>query len=232
MICVPTLLVDSVSTVLSKKRILEAITFELHKGEVLALVGHNGAGKSTLIKTIVGVLNKTSGNIVINGSDQDDDLLSYKQSFSYLPEEPLLLSELTVLQHFQLYGKSYHISESSLHNRIEQYVTGFELTDKLNEYPESLSKGMRQKVQTICAFLPDTPLIIIDEPFMGLDVYAIAYFEQLLKDKIVKGTSILITSHQLDRVKNIADRYVLLQEGKLVQSGSIDDFDTITRRTE
>ncbi|WP_414648383.1 ABC transporter ATP-binding protein [Cerasibacillus sp.] len=227
-----TLLVDSVSTELSKKKILDTITFDIREGEVLALVGHNGAGKSTLIKTITGVLNKSFGRIVINGYDQDEDLLSYKQYFSYLPEEPLLLSELTVLQHFQLYGKSYQINETSLHERIDDYVTGFELTDKLNEYPESLSKGMRQKVQTICAFLPDTPLLIIDEPFMGLDVYAIAYFEELLKDKITEGTSVLITSHQLDRVKNIADRYVLLQEGKLVQSGSIDDFDTITRRTE
>lgn len=233
MITLKTLQVHDVTTVLSNKKILDGITFDVNSGEVMALVGHNGAGKSTLIKTILGILEKASGQLtVMEKFDQGEDFLKFKQQISYLREEPLLLTELTVMQHFQLYGKSYHIEEEILHERIERYLKGFELTDKQNEYPEALSKGMRQKVQTICAFLPDAPLLVIDEPFMGLDIYAIQYFEEILREKIANGTSVLLTTHQLDRVKNIAHHYIMLQEGKMIQTGTINEFKTIKRRRE
>src|SRR5690625_6851730 len=118
------------------------------------------------MKTIIGKIDKTAGKVVIEETyDQDEAFLSFKQLIPYLPEEPLLLTELTVIQHFQLYGMTYGMTKDDLEERIDRYVTGFELTDKLNEYPESLSKGMRQKVQTICALLPDVPLLLIDELF-------------------------------------------------------------------
>lgn len=227
-----TLQVNNVSTAIGNNTLLEGITFELETATVMALVGHNGAGKSTLMKTILGVLEKSSGQIIIQETyDQDESFIAFKSLLSYLPEEPLLLTELTVMQHFQLYGKSYQIAENDLSNRVRRYVQGFELADKLDEYPESLSKGMRQKVQTICALLPDTPLLLIDEPFMGLDIYAIDYLEGLIKEKVRAGTSILLTTHQLDRIKNIADNYMMLQHGKILNHGPIADFDTIKRRS-
>src|SRR5690625_7325472 len=122
--------------------------------------------------------------------------------------------------HFQLYGKSYRISESDLMYKVNKYIKGFELEEKLNEYPGSLSKGMRQKVQTICAFLPDVPLLLIDEPFMGLDVYAVDYFLEILAEKSAEGTTIIITTHQLERVSSIADTFIQLQNGKIIESRS------------
>lgn len=227
-----TLQVHQVSTIIKNNRLLDDISFEIESGTVMALVGHNGAGKSTLIKTILGEVEKSAGKIGIRDYDQDKDYITFKQHVSYLPEEPLLLMELTVMQHFQLYGISYQLPEQELMQRIERYIKGFELKDKLHEYPESLSKGMRQKVQTICALLPDTSLLLIDEPFMGLDIYAIDYLEELIVEKVRNGTSILLTTHQLDRVKNIADHYIMLQQGEILHAGPIADFDTITRRTE
>lgn len=224
--------VNEVSVVIDHNKLLDSVSFDISSGSIMALVGHNGAGKSTLIKTIMGVTEKTAGKIIINDTyGQDDSFIAFKQEISYLPEEPLLLTELTAMQHFQLYGMSYEIEESELEKRIDRYVKGFELKDKLNEYPESLSKGMRQKVQTICALLPDTSLLLIDEPFMGLDIYAIDYLEELIKEKASKGTSILLTTHQLDRVKNIADHFMMLQHGKVLNQGPIADFETIKRRT-
>src|SRR5699024_5440091 len=161
-----------------------------------------------------------------------DSYIPYKEQISYLPGEPLLLTELTAMQHFQLYGLSYHLSEGELKKRLDRYVKGFELEDKLNVYPESLSKGMRQKVQAICAFLPDVPLLLIDEPFMGLDIYAIDFMEQLIKEKIAQGASVLLTTHQLDRVKHIANHFIMLQQGQLIKKGLIEEFDTITRGTD
>src|SRR5699024_3892417 len=139
-------------TEIDQKKLLEHISFSVEKGTAMALLGHNGAGKSTLIKTILGSLSKSSGQIEVNQYPIDDEYIPYKEQMAYLPEEPLLLTELTAMQHFQLYGLSYNLSEEVLNNRIDEYVRGFELKGKLNMYPESLSKGMRQKVQAICAF--------------------------------------------------------------------------------
>lgn len=222
--------VNKVTTAIQDKKLISDISFSLDAGSILALVGHNGAGKSTLIKTILGITEKTAGNIIVHETyDQDENFLDFKQNISYLPEEPLLLTELTVKQHFQLYGISYRLSKRELEERTDRHVHGFELTDKLDEYPESLSKGMRQKVQTICALLPDTPLLLIDEPFMGLDVYAIEYLENIIVEKAQKGTAILLTTHQLERVKSIADQFMLLQQGEMLRNGPIADFETITR---
>ena len=225
--------VNNLDVAIKEIKLLNNITFTLDKGSVIALVGHNGAGKSTLMKTIMGIQEKTNGEIIIEGKfNQDISFLDYKKKIAFIPEEPLLMSELTAMQHFQLYGKSYRMEEKELKKRIDRYVEGFELQGKLNEYPESLSKGMRQKVQTICAMLPDVPLLLIDEPFMGLDIYAVDYFEEILKEKIASGTSILLTTHQLKRVKNIADQFIMLQEGKILHKGQISEFETIKRRSE
>src|SRR5690625_6061824 len=160
----PLLNINKLSVKIENKFILSEIDFVVPKGETLSLLGHNGAGKSTLIQTITGIRDKHTGTITLNEYNQED-ILNYKENFVYLPEEPLLLPELTVMQHFQLYGKSYHIAENRLLSLVDSYVSGFELQDKLHEYPESLSKGMRQKVQIICTFLPEVPLLLIDEPF-------------------------------------------------------------------
>jgi ABC-2 type transport system ATP-binding protein len=225
--------VIEVTTEIDQKKLIDHASFSLPQGTITALVGHNGAGKSTLLKTIMGMIKKAQGKIIINESfHQDDDFITFKLLLSYLPEEPMLLTELTVMQHFQLYGMSYEIAKNELNERIDRMVKGFELVDKLDEYPESLSKGMRQKVQTICALLPDTPLLLIDEPFMGLDIYAIDYFEQLMKEKIARGTTVLVTSHQLERMKGIADAFIMLKEGKIHSQGPINQFATIDRRTK
>lgn len=227
-----TLEVNKVSVEIGKNKLLDDISFDLEPG-ITALVGHNGAGKSTLMKTILGIMEKSTGKIIINEKyDLNENFLAFKQYISYLPEEPLLLTELTVMQHFQLYGMSYGLEEAELTKRVDHYVQNFELRDKLNEHPESLSKGMRQKVQTICALLPDTPIILIDEPYMGLDIYAVDYFEKVMREKVNNGTSILLTTHQLDRVKHIANQYLMLQRGKLLSKGSIADFKTINRRSD
>jgi len=225
--------VEDVTTILDNKKLIEQISFTIQKGEVLALVGHNGAGKSTLLKTMMTMLEKDSGRIaVLETYDQDEDLLQFKKHISYLPEEPMLLPELTVMQHFQLYAMSYHISEGDFHEKIHRYITGFDLVEATDVYPDELSKGMRQKVQAICALLPDVPVLLIDEPFMGLDVYAKEYIVQLMKEKIATGTSIMLTTHQLELLKDLADSYVTLQEGKVTDRGTIDEFDTIVRRTD
>src|SRR5699024_1882467 len=224
--------VDSVEVSIGDQILLKNVSFHIEKGEVGALLGHNGAGKSTLLRTIMGMLDKKKGTIQVCGHDLDTSFIHYKKQIAYLPEEPMLLSELTVHQHFQMYGLAYGISEKTLTKRIESYVDGFELTGKLDKYPEELSKGMRQKVQAICAFLPDVPLLLIDEPFMGLDIYAIDYIEELMRQKISEGVTIFISSHQLERIRDLADSFILLQKGEVIRQGPINEFDTIKRGSD
>ncbi len=222
--------VDEVKTVLDRKELIQDVSFSLYRGEVLALVGHNGAGKSTLMKTIMKMLEKKKGKIsILEQFDQDEQFVSFKRHISYLPEEPMLLTELTVMQHFQLYGMSYEIEEELFKERLDKYIKGFELTTKLQAYPEELSKGMRQKVQTICALLPEVPVLLIDEPFMGLDIYAVEFLLKTIEEKVTHGTSILLTTHQLNQLQSLADRFILLEQGKVKSEGAIEQFDTITR---
>ncbi|WP_130859117.1 ABC transporter ATP-binding protein [Gracilibacillus phocaeensis] len=194
---------------------LTDITFTLPQGSITALIGHNGAGKSTIMKTIMGWQEKKKGQIHLNHMDQDQHFIPFKRQLAYIPEEPFLLPELTTMQHVQLYGQSYQMDEDTFENRVRMLTETFEINDKLNEYPEALSKGMRQKVQTICALLPDVSLLLIDEPFMGLDIYATNDLLKLLQEKAAKGTSILLTSYQLALVKDLADRYMMLTHGKI-----------------
>jgi len=223
------LCIENVTTTIDGKKLIQDISFTLKKGEVIALIGHNGAGKSTLMKTIMRMLEKESGSISIKQYNQDDHFLTYKKHISYLPEEPLLLTELTVMQHFQLYAMSYDMEKAVFEKRLDELINEFDLTDKLQAYPEELSKGMRQKVQTICTLLPDVPVLLIDEPFMGLDIFAVEYLLELIKKKVNEGISILLTTHQLDKVKALADRFILLEGGKIKEAGSIEEFETITR---
>ena len=225
--------VEDVTTVLDNKKIIENISFTLKRGEVLALVGHNGAGKSTLLKTIMTMLQKDRGQIsILETYDQDEQLLQFKSHISYLPEEPILLPELTVMQHFQLYAMSYDIPQEKAEESLAHYIAGFDLKEVTDVYPDELSKGMRQKVQAICALLPDVPVLLIDEPFMGLDVYAKQFIIELMKRKIEAGTSIILTTHQLEMLEGLAHTYLTLQAGKITDRGLIADFDSITRRTD
>lgn len=224
------LTVSNVTTSLGERTLIKDISFTLQRGEVLALVGHNGAGKSTLMKTIIGTLQKDKGTIVAEETyDQDEDFITFKKCLAYLPEEPMLFTELTVMQHFQLYGLSYDVDEATFHERVERYINGFQLSAKLSDFPEQLSKGMRQKVQAICSLLPDVPILLIDEPFIGLDVYAMEFLLQLIEEKVNERTSIILTTHQLDQVRSLADRFLLLENGHIEATGNIESFETITR---
>jgi ABC-2 type transport system ATP-binding protein len=225
-----TLKVESLSVEINDKDILKGISFCINKGEICALVGHNGAGKSVTIKSILGLQQKRNGQIKIKNLSIDQNLESYKKQFTYIPEEPLLFSELTVEQHFQLYGTSYNVSERVFQERLEYYLNAFELEDKLIEYPQNLSKGMRQKVNIISNFIVESPLMIIDEPFIGLDVEASNFLVQELLRRKARGVSVLITSHQIDKIKRFCDSFVMLKNGEVVQKGAINKLGHIERR--
>ena len=215
---------------INQEKIINNLNFKLESGEICALVGHNGAGKTVTMKTVMGIQKKNSGIITLNNYCIDSDYYNYKSQFSYIPEEPLLFMELTVFEHFQLYGKSYNVPPELFEKRVEYYVNGLELNGKLNNYLDDLSKGMRQKVNIICSLITDAPLLIVDEPFIGLDENASLFLENQLIDKARKGTSILLTSHVIERIKKFCNSFIMLKNGQIIQQGKINNLEGIERR--
>jgi ABC-2 type transport system ATP-binding protein len=216
--------VDALSVHIEDKPIITDLHLTLPRGSICAIVGHNGAGKSVTLKSIMGLQAKSAGTVHINGVNMDEARDEFKYQFAYIPEEPLLFTELTVYQHFQLYGTSFGVESNEFDAKIEHYVRMFELEDKLDHYPSDLSKGMRQKVNIISALLVETPLLIVDEPFIGLDVHAIDQLEQELRRRANSGMSILLSSHVIERVRKLCDTFVLLKNGQIALRGAARDL--------
>lgn len=207
---------------------LDGLTLEVNQGEVVALIGHNGAGKSTFFKTVMGLIEPRDGTLVIAGETLPSAL--YKQQVVYIPEQPFLLPELTVFQHFQLYLESYNQYEDEKVNEIYDLANRFEIAGELDQFPLELSKGMKQKAQLIAGLIIDAPLLLIDEPFVGLDVYAQQELTNILKEKKQTGQAIILTTHQFDQLSGIMDRYIMLHQGKLIKEGDQQDLGELKRR--
>ena len=207
---------------------LDGLTLEVNQGEVVALIGHNGAGKSTFFKTVMGLIEPRDGTLVIAGETLPSAL--YKQQVVYIPEQPFLLPELTVFQHFQLYLESYNQYKDEKVNEIYDLANRFEIAGELDQFPLELSKGMKQKAQLIAGLIIDAPLLLIDEPFVGLDVYAQQELTNILKEKKQTGQAIILTTHQFDQLSGIMDRYIMLHQGKLIKEGDQQDLGELKRR--
>lgn len=207
---------------------LDGLTLEVNQGEVVALIGHNGAGKSTFFKTVMGLIEPRDGTLEIAGEILPSAL--YKQQVVYIPEQPFLLPELTVFQHFQLYLESYNQYKDEKVNEIYDLANRFEIAGELDQFPLELSKGMKQKAQLIAGLIIDTPLLLIDEPFVGLDVYAQQELTRILKEKKQTGQAIILTTHQFDQLSGIMDRYIMLHQGKLIKEGDQQDLGELKRR--
>ena len=203
----------------TRKPVLHDLNFSIEKGELVGLIGLNGAGKSTTIKHIIGTMNALKGEIRINGKTLKEDPAQYRSSFSYIPETPVLYDELTLKEHLQLTAMAYNLDESVFEARKEALLKEFRMEKRLNWFPAHFSKGMRQKVMIMCAFLVNPSLFIIDEPFVGLDPLGIQSLLDQMKSRKDEGASVLMSTHILRQQKNtvIVSFYYIM--GKFVHKG-------------
>lgn len=208
----------------TRKPVIQDLSFEINKGELVGLIGLNGAGKSTTIKHIIGTLLPRSGEIRLNGVTLKENLDKYRSSFSYIPETPVLYEELTLKEHLQLTAMAYGLDEKTLEARSEVLLKEFRMEKRLNWFPSHFSKGMRQKVMIMCAFLVDPSLYIIDEPFVGLDPLGIQSLLDQMDDKKRSGASILMSTHILSTAEKHCDRIILLHEGRVRAQGTMNDL--------
>lgn len=220
----PLLHVNNLTGGYSKKPVLHNVTFTVEPGELVGLIGLNGAGKSTTIKHIIGLLHSQSGEISINSSTIQSNPHIYRQSFTYIPETPVLYEELTLQEHLELVSLAYSIDQETAEQRIQQLIEEFRMEKRLKWFPSHFSKGMKQKVMIMSAFMANPDLYIIDEPFVGLDPLAIRSLLSQLEKRKQAGAGILMTTHVLTTAEKYCDKLILLHEGKVRAMGTMQDL--------
>lgn len=204
--------------------VLKNISFEVADGELVGLIGLNGAGKSTMINEIIGLLTPYQGQISIDDTTLANNPVDYRKKIGFIPETPSLYEELTLREHLETVIMAYDIDLDEGMSRAEKLLTIFRLSDKLDWFPINFSKGMKQKVMIICAFIVEPSLFIVDEPFLGLDPLAIADLTRLLTEEKDKGKSILMSTHVLDAAEKMCDRFVILHQGQIRAEGTLTEL--------
>ena len=204
--------------------VLKKVSFEVPDGQLVGLIGLNGAGKSTTINEIIGLLTPYSGEILIDGLSLGQSPRDYRSKIGYIPETPSLYEELTLKEHLETVAMAYGLDVEESLLRIQFLLEKFRLDQKLDWFPVRFSKGMKQKVMILCAYLVDPRLYIVDEPFLGLDPVAIADLIDLLESEKAQGKSILMSTHVLDSAEKMCDSFVILHQGQVKAKGNLEEL--------
>lgn len=204
--------------------ILEDISFEVGDGQLVGLIGLNGAGKSTTIKHITGLMEPFEGSILLNGKSIQENVSAYRKQIGFVPETPVLYEELTLKEHIEITAMAYDIEKEEAWNRAKRLLKLFRLSDRLEWFPSDFSKGMKQKVMIVCAFIVEPSLYVIDEPFLGLDPLAIRDLLALMDERRKEGASILMSTHVLANAELKCDSFVILHDGKVFAKGTLEEL--------
>lgn len=208
----------------TRKPVLKDVSFSIEKGELVGLIGLNGAGKSTTIKHIIGIMQPKSGTIRLNGRTFGEDIDAYRSAFSYIPETPVLYEELTLREHLELTAMAYGLDQEVFEQRSAALLKEFRMEKRLKWFPSHFSKGMRQKVMIMSAFLVDPDLYIIDEPFVGLDPLGIKSLLDQMEQQKRSGASVLMSTHILSTAERYCDRIILLHNGRVRAIGTMPEL--------
>lgn len=204
--------------------VLKDISFNVENGEMIGLIGLNGAGKSTTIKNVIGLLTPQKGSITVDDLTLQQDPEAYRKKIGYIPETPSLYEELTFKEHIEVTAMAYGIPKEEAMQRAESLLKTFRLENRLEWFPVNFSKGMKQKVMVLCAFLIQPSLYIIDEPFLGLDPLAINALLELMVTMKEQGAAILMSTHILATAEKYCDRFVVLHEGEVRAQGTLQEL--------
>lgn len=206
----------------TRNPVLNDISFQVNKQEIVGLIGLNGAGKSTTIKHIIGLMEPKKGSIQINGKTIQDDMEAYRSMFGFIPETPILYDELTLYEHLELTAMAYGLDKKVFEERLTPLLKEFRMEKRLKFFPAHFSKGMKQKVMIMCAFLVEPSLYIIDEPFVGLDPLGIQSLLDLMNKMKEQGSGILMSTHILATAERYCDSFIILHNGKVRAQGTLE----------
>ena len=207
-----------------KVKALNDISFKIDNGEIFAFIGHNGAGKTTMIKSLVGILDFDSGDILINGKSIKKEPIECKREMAYVPDNPDLYENMTGLDFINFICDIYDISLEDRKVNIEKYSKMFEMDVKLGSDISIYSHGMKQKVALIAALSHNTDVLIMDEPFVGLDPKAVFDMKEVMHKMAKEGKTIFFSTHILDVAEKLCDRVAIIKKGEIVKIGKMKDI--------
>jgi len=215
---------DNVSKSYGTKKAVENLNLTVHEGELFAFLGPNGAGKTTTIKLLCGLLFPTSGRVLLGGYDMATQGDQARQLLSYVPDLPFLYEKLTGREFLHFIAEMYGLPAEEARERISEVIASFHLESFVDDLTERYSHGMRQRTVFASALVHNPKILIVDEPTVGLDPYSVRKLKDELKRLSQKGTTIFLSSHSLDVVEEIADRVAIINHGKLIGVGTIDEL--------
>lgn len=215
-----TLQIENINKSYQNFQALKGVSFHIPQGKVFGLLGPNGAGKSTLIRIIQGIYAQDSGQVVFMEKDSNPD--SFRNSIGYLPEERGLFSDMKVFEQLVFFAKLRNVPVPTAKERITKYLKHFDLYEKRDQKLNSFSKGMQQNVQFISAIVHEPELLILDEPFTGLDPVNTKRMKDFVRDYTKNGKTVVLSTHRMEQVESLADEICLINKGQVVLTGEIE----------
>ena len=206
------------------KLAVDSVSLNVESGDIYGFIGHNGAGKSTTIRAIVGVLDFTDGEILIDGHSVKTEPMECKKVTAYIPDNPDLYENLTGIQFLNFVADVFQIGDAERSERIGHYANAFEITDALGDLISSYSHGMKQKVAIISALIHEPKLLVLDEPFVGLDPKAAFTLKEIMHDLCRKGSAVFFSTHVLDVAEKLCNKVAIIKQGKIITSGTMEEL--------
>ena len=205
------------------KRVVDNLDLTINDGEIYGFIGHNGAGKTTTIKCLIGILSFEKGEILIDGLSIRDKPIECKRKIAYIPDNPDLYNYMSGIDYLNFIGDVFNVANEERVKRIDKYAGIFELTDSLANPISSYSHGMRQKLAIIAAWLHEPDLIVMDEPFVGLDPKASHDLKMMMREFCDRGGSIFFSTHVLEVAEKLCDKVAIIKQGQLIKSGTMEE---------
>ena len=206
------------------KKAADNVNLTVESGDIFGFIGHNGAGKSTTIRAIVGVLDFDEGEIYIDGHSVKNESYECKSITAYIPDNPDLYENLTGIQYLNFIADVFGISAAEREKSISSYADRLEITDALGDLISSYSHGMKQKLAIISALIHNPKLLVLDEPFVGLDPKAAFILKQIMHEMCEKGTAIFFSTHVLEVAEKLCNKIAIIKQGKIIASGTMDEL--------
>ncbi len=204
------------------KKAVDDLSLHIAPGEICGFIGHNGAGKTTTLKACAGILRFDSGEISVDGKGMSSDPLGCKRSLAYIPDNPDLYEFMTGIQFLRFVADIFGVGESERRERIGRYADAFELSADLAQPISSYSHGMKQKLAVISAWIHEPRLIMMDEPFVGLDPKAAHLLKQMMHEACARGSAIFFSTHVLEVAQKLCDKVAIIKGGRLIRSGTME----------
>ena len=206
------------------KKAADNVSITVERGDIYGFIGHNGAGKSTTIRAVVGVMDFSEGEIYIDGHSVKDESLECKKVTAYIPDNPDLYDNFTGIQYLDFIADIFGLNAADRTKRIEEYADRFEITDSLGDLISSYSHGMKQKLAIISALIHEPKLMVLDEPFVGLDPKASFTLKQIMNEMCQKGTAIFFSTHVLEVAEKLCNKAAIIKQGKIIASGTMEEL--------